>query len=184
MLLPCGDDGSIRIWDLSHPAAKATVLKEPSPCVADMWASFVISGSDKGTVKIWDLAALNDDPIRFELNVEVFSVPTEETWVAFGGADGLLKAWNPDTEPSQKIELLGHTEDVYFVIFVSDKLVSCCNETFEVWDLENFEQESRTLQDAAGIDSFAAENSLLATFGSDSSIRVWNFNNLEAGCMF
>ncbi|MGW3934902.1 hypothetical protein [Streptomyces phaeochromogenes] len=103
------------------------------------------SGSDDGTVRIWDPArgeavgdpvTLNDDAVQ---SIAAFAGPKGRTLLATGGADGTVRIWDPVRGDTVGESLTGHNDWVHSVA---------------------------AFEDADG-------QTLLATGGGDGTLRVW-----------
>jgi small GTP-binding protein len=137
------------------------------------------SGSDEGTVKLWELHSGNLLHTLEGHRETVFSVafsPTESI-LASAGDYGLLKLWEPN---SGKLlhALEGHREPVFSVAFdpTGRTLASgSADKTVKQWESKNGNL-LRTLvghKNSVGSVAFDPEGRILASGGDDSVIKLW-----------
>jgi WD40 repeat protein len=130
-LVSVSGDHNIRLWDLS------TGTKSP-PCVHTIptdtiiWSVCFISdqtlatGHENGTVRLWDVTALqNQTPVQTLRchTGRVFSVAftSKRRTLASGSEDGSVQLWNYDGKTCREVaDLRGHNDRVYSVAFSAD----------------------------------------------------------------
>ncbi len=144
------------------------------------------SGSEDGTVKIWNLATgkiikslsqiLSQKKISWVLSV-AFS-PDGNTLVPTS-SEGKIKIWN--THNWKCIKTLNHKGWVLSVAFSPDGkfLVSTSSEgKIKIWNTTNWEDSKTLTQEEGGwvrSVAFSPDGKFLAS-GSNSSIEIWNVN--------
>jgi WD40 repeat protein len=140
----------------------------------------VISGSDDGSLRIWD--AQTGMPARkiFAGHNAVCSVAVSNdgTHIAAGSTDNTIKIWNVDTGKQVGNPLQGHTGDVASVVFSPDgkHIVSgSADATIVIWDAETGEQ-LRTLQGHGSlVRSVTTDGKYIVSGSNDSTVRIWHF---------
>uniref|UniRef100_A0A6B2G5H4 Glutamate-rich WD repeat-containing protein 1 n=1 Tax=Myxobolus squamalis TaxID=59785 RepID=A0A6B2G5H4_MYXSQ len=110
ILASCGSDGAVRIWDCRCNARKcvAHVLASDSSVGVISWSQnrpLILSGSDLGEIKIWDLRVLGlDCPSSAFFNYhqkEITSIewhPSESTIFAASSDDNQITLWDLSAE--------------------------------------------------------------------------------------
>jgi WD40 repeat protein len=156
---------------------------------------FLASGSEDGTVRVWDprtgeqTATLEGH--QDEVNAVCAVTVDERNLLASGGSDGTIRVWDPRTgEPTATLE--GHQDEVYAVcaVIVGERnlIVSGSHDgTVRVWDPRTGEPTA-TLQGHQGeVNALCPvtvdERNLLASGGSDGTIRVWDPRTREQTAM-
>ncbi|HAN77705.1 MAG TPA: hypothetical protein DCQ31_08000 [Bacteroidales bacterium] len=138
-----------------------------------------------GTVKIWDAAGANLDPIVDVVSHsgEIWAVAfsPDSKFLATGGSDKLIRVWDAENGALLKT-LQGHTDYVSALQFNNSgtQLISgSWDKTVIVWDLANEKPIKQLIGHNNYIRSIAIDNSntLLLTGSSDSKVMLWNLNS-------
>ena len=206
-----GRVGRVRISDPRNPGAEAGVL--PGIAEGDVFAiafspdgKKMASGSEDSIVRIWDLGALQRDP------VELAAPPGRAVWsVAFspdsdhlaaGTADGTLRVWDLHTLQEAPVDLRDPeiTNDVgvdsceesqwpkadaYTVAFSRNKnqlVAGYADGMIRIWDLGHPEAPPKKLDanihDYVCSVVFTADGRLVSGNG-DNSIRIWDLTHAD-----
>ncbi|GBU26853.1 hypothetical protein R84B8_00368 [Treponema sp. R8-4-B8] len=140
----------------------------------------VVSGSDDGTIKLWDLVTSREIRTLSGHSSAVESVmfsPDSKTVVS-GSSDNTIKLW--DAVTGREIRTLsGHSRFVEFVVFSPDgkNVVSgSWDETIKLWDVDTG-REIRTLSGHSGLVlsvAFSSDGKTVVSSSSDNTIKLWD----------
>lgn len=153
----------------------------------------VLSGSQDGTVKIWDAATaglIRTVSMWSDFSHEVGNAPREdEVWsiafsrdgklLASGAYDGRIRLWNPTTGEKKSI-LQGHTRQISTLAFSPDGTLLASNSvdgTIIVWDVEKGSQRfSISAQTSEQRFAFSPDGNTLAIAygGSDVPVQLYD----------
>ncbi len=116
-LASAGEDGTIRVWDLSARATGPIVLRDSEGMVLTVAfdprgsgaGRLAGAGNSEGTVKVWNLNTPETEPLELHGHKgRVRSVafdPHEVGRLASAGDDGTLQVWNVDAPESDPLVL-------------------------------------------------------------------------------
>ncbi|TFK59472.1 WD40 repeat-like protein, partial [Pluteus cervinus] len=113
---------------------------------------YVASGSDDGTVRIWDVETGQQRGTEFKVHtgsVTSVAFSSDDKYVVAGSDDCTVRIWDVKTGQQRGTEFKGHTGWVRSVAFSSDDkyVVSGSNDkTVRIWDVETGQQSWDTLQ--------------------------------------
>jgi WD40 repeat protein len=188
-------DGALRLWDLSFPGREPTTIQ-----VEKGWlqgASFrsgsheIATGGDDGIIRVWNIADHLDGPItQINTGTKVTSLDfSVDDTIAYGTDKGKIALWKPSNrvvEPISIRETGSRVQDLKFspngqrlaaalptssVLLFSwpDKKAASLLSKPKLYVLRGHTHQVHTLD-------FSPDNSLLASSGSDHSVRLWNVN--------
>ena len=143
------------------------------------------SGSDDGTVRLWDLATHRQLGTPFTGNtkqVDSVAFSPDGKTLASGGWDGTVRLWDVATHRQLGTPLTAHTTTiVYSVAFSPDgKTLAAGNDdgTVRLWDLAAHRQLGTPLTGHTGaVESvaFSPDGRTLASASADRTIRLWDW---------
>jgi WD40 repeat protein/Flp pilus assembly protein TadD len=150
---------------------------------------WVATASEDRTVRLWDLAALNEEPLvlighRDDLTAVTFS--PDHHWLASSSLDETVRVWYLDDLTRPPILLDDYDDRVNDVAFSPDGrwlATSSGDGTVRLWATDNFNEQTILRSDfESWVDpiAFSRDGQWLATAGSDGDIRLWSMTDLEA----
>lgn len=195
-LITCSPDKTVRAWDaesgqqIKKMAEHSSYVNACAP--APRGPPLVVSGSDDGTAKLWDLrvkGAIQTYPDKFQVTSVAFSADADKIYT--GGIDNELKVWDlrKGAESGALMALKGHTDTITGMAVSPDGthlLTNSMDCTLRVWDMRpyvtgdtrcvklftghqhNFE---KTLLKCA----WSADGSKVSAGSSCHSVLVWDF---------
>ncbi|XP_072299505.1 transducin beta-like protein 3 [Eucyclogobius newberryi] len=203
----CAKDRSVRVWQmdsdsgqvhcvaygLSHTNAVGSII------FSKLKSSFLVSGSQDCTIKVWDLPqnisdtgteihqlAARTTEKAHDKDVNSVAVSPNDKLLASGSQDRTAKLWSLAVE--EGLGLLGvfrgHRRGVWAVCFSSvDQVLatSSADGTTKLWGLQDFS----CLKTFEGHDAsvlkviFVSRGTQLLTSGSDGLVKLWTIKNNE-----
>uniref|UniRef100_A0A8C5GPD4 U3 small nucleolar RNA-associated protein 13 C-terminal domain-containing protein n=1 Tax=Gouania willdenowi TaxID=441366 RepID=A0A8C5GPD4_GOUWI len=207
MFASCAKDRSVRVWHMDSDSGHVTCVAHGSShtnavgsiCCSRLKASFIVTGSQDCTVKVWDLPA--ELPVEGEevhqltaritekahdKDVNSVAVSPNDKLLASGSQDRTAKLWS--LRPEGPLELLGvfrgHRRGIWMVCFspVDQVLASSSADgTAKLWGLQDFS----CLKTFEGHDAsvlkviFVSRGTQLLTSGSDGLVKLWTIKTNE-----
>ncbi|XP_071329885.1 transducin beta-like protein 3 [Trachinotus anak] len=203
----CAKDRSVRVWQMDSDSGQVRCVAQGSShtnavgsiTCSRMKASFIVSGSQDCTVKVWDLPAdlSTIGAVTCQLNaratekahdkdINSVAVSPNDKLLASGSQDRTAKLWSLAGEGN--VGLLGvfrgHRRGVWAVCFspVDQVLAtSSADGTTKLWSLQDFS----CLKTFEGHDAsvlkviFVSRGTQLLTSGSDGLVKLWTIKTNE-----
>uniref|UniRef100_UPI0037E84536 transducin beta-like protein 3 n=1 Tax=Semicossyphus pulcher TaxID=241346 RepID=UPI0037E84536 len=203
----CAKDKSVRVWQMDSDSGQVTCVAHGSShanavgtiSCSRIKASFIVSGSQDCTVKVWDLPAdlstsgaeIHQLTARVtekahDKDVNSVAVSPNDKLLASGSQDRTAKLWSLAEEGT--VGLLGvfkgHRRGVWAVCFspVDQVLAtSSADGTTKLWSLQDFS----CLKTFEGHDAsvlkviFVSRGTQLLTSGSDGLVKLWTIKTNE-----
>ena len=154
-------------------------------------------GSINNTVKLWEWYDLQNFTLKLTLTehtgrVDSFAFHPKAPFLATGSSDGLVKLWDC-SEPENPFikDLPKQTRPIITVAFhptLSILAIGCVNNTVKLWDCEKDPRNPILINNLETSNyqklAFHPKLSILAMCSRvDSTIKLWNFPNLENPCI-
>lgn len=145
-----------------------------------------ISGSDDGTVKLWDLEhGCELRTLIGHLNsVNAVACFPDGYRVVSGSRDGILKIW--DTRNGDELETLkGHVESIDSIIIAKNGtlMISASSDAIKIWDIDiDHVNVLKTIKNGTNrttaIALFSDEQRIISA-SNDKSLNIWDLNSGE-----
>ncbi|CAL8305723.1 unnamed protein product [Merluccius merluccius] len=204
----CAKDKSVRVWRMDEASGQVVCVAQGSShanavgCItfSRMKESFIVSGSQDCTVKVWDLpdniATTTGDvhglsarvtEKAHDKDINSVAVSPNDKLLASGSQDRTAKLWSlgaPGAGPSLLGVFRGHRRGVWAVCFspVDQVLVSSSADgTAKLWSLQDYS----CLKTFEGHDAsvlkivFVSRGTQLLTSGSDGLVKLWTIKTNE-----
>eukprot|EP00270_Netrium_digitus_P011957 TRINITY_DN3833_c0_g1_i1.p1 TRINITY_DN3833_c0_g1~~TRINITY_DN3833_c0_g1_i1.p1 ORF type:complete len:364 (-),score=72.05 TRINITY_DN3833_c0_g1_i1:151-1242(-) len=171
-------DQTVRAWD-ANTGKQIKRMAEHSSfvnscCPARRGPPLIISGSDDGTSKLWDLrqrAAVHTFPDKYQVTAVAFSDAADKVYT--GGIDNLIKVW--DVRKGEVVmRMAGHMDTVTGMRLSPDGsylLTNAMDSTLRIWDLRPYAPQNRCVKIFAG-HQHSLEKTLLRCDWSPDGARV------------
>lgn len=202
----CAKDRSVRVWQMDSDSGQVQCVAQGSShtnavgsiACSRMKASFVVTGSQDCTVKVWDLPAdfsaaggihqltTRTTEKAHDKDVNSVAVSPNDKLLASGSQDRTAKLWSLMGEGT--VGLLGvfrgHRRGIWAVCFspVDQVLAtSSADGTAKLWSLQDFS----CLKTFEGHDAsvlkitFVSRGTQLLTSGSDGLVKLWTIKTNE-----
>lgn len=203
----CAKDRSVRVWQMDSDSGQVHCVAQGSShtnavgsiACSRMKASFIVSGSQDCTVKVWDLpadlstAGADENQLTaratekaHDKDVNSVAVSPNDKLLASGSQDRTAKLWSLAGEG--RVGLLGvfrgHRRGVWAVCFspVDQVLAtSSADGTTKLWSLQDFS----CLKTFEGHDAsvlkvvFVSRGTQLLSSGSDGLVKLWTIKTNE-----
>uniref|UniRef100_A0A674DJ30 Transducin beta like 3 n=1 Tax=Salmo trutta TaxID=8032 RepID=A0A674DJ30_SALTR len=208
LFVSCAKDKSVRVWRQDPDSGQVCCVAQGcshgnavgSITCSRMKESFVVSGSQDCTIKVWDLPETipETDGDMFQLNARVtekahdkdvnsVAVSPNDKLLVSGSQDRLAKLWSLGA-PGADLALLGvfrgHRRGVWCVQFSPmDQVLasSSADGSVKLWSLQDFS----CLKTFEGHDAsvlkliFVSRGTQLLTSGSDGLVKLWTIKTNE-----
>ena len=169
--------------DLADPALQRGLAAHVGGVAALVVASdgsWLATGGQDGTVRIWDAATGQE---RTALaghahQVSVMAIAPDGSWLATGAQDGTVRIWDAATG-QERAALAGHAHQVSVMAIAPDGswlATGAQDGTVRIWDAATG-QERAVLEGHVGrvwAVAIAPDGSWLATGAQDGTVRIWD----------
>jgi Prp8 binding protein len=151
----------------------------------------VISGSDDGTAKLWDLRrkhAVRTFPHRFQVTAVAFSKDASQVYT--GGVDNVLRAYDVRKEDAPYLTLPGHTDTITGIAPSPDGthvLTNAMDCTLRMWDVQPYASGDRCVKYFTGHShnfektllrcSWSADGTRVSAGSSCANVFVWDVDS-------
>ncbi|KAJ3695798.1 hypothetical protein LUZ60_001175 [Juncus effusus] len=175
-LLSASPDKTIRAWDV-ETGKQIKKMSEHSSfvnscCPSRRGPPLVVSGSDDGTAKLWDLrqrGAIQTFPDKYQITAVSFSDQADKIFT--GGLDNDVKVW--DVRKSEVVMTLqGHGDMITGMQLSPDGsylLTNGMDCTLRIWDLRPYAPQNRCIKIFAGHQHNFEKNLLKCAWAPDGS---------------
>lgn len=152
-ILTASADNTIRAWDVEM-GRQIKKMNEHSMfvnccCPARRGPPLVVSGSDDGSSKLWDLrtkGSVQTLPDDYQVTAVAFSDASDKVYT--GGIDNIVKVW--DLRKEEKVmELKGHTDTITGMRVSPDGshlLTNSMDNTLRAWDMRPYAPANRCVK--------------------------------------
>jgi WD40 repeat protein/serine/threonine protein kinase len=180
-------DNRIILWDFSERRAKAT-LESPGVEVVSFSPDgrLIASGGDDGLIRVWDVSSKERKALLRGHVGALWALTFNDngTELISGGTDRTVRSWNLKSADGENV-LLRQNRCVNAMSFSPDakKLATASHyrDWIELWDVPS-RRWLTNLTGHTGMEgcaAFSADGKLLATGGSDTTVRLWWAGTLE-----
>ncbi len=188
-----GQDGKVRLWDLTKGKAGAVLSGHESPVTAVQFSpdgTKLVSGATNKSLIVWDVVKG-----KVLTRTEVPSAVSAVTWnrdgtaVVTGGEDKSIRVWslpkNPQESAAMTKEIKGHAGAITSLAMLPNGTAEIASGSADgsgrLWDLNKGEMVKQ-LDQGAAVNAVAvrADGKRLASAGANKVTRLWN---LEDGKM-
>ncbi|MGK8557478.1 caspase family protein [Nocardia gipuzkoensis] len=175
----------------THPAHRATLTGHTSgvravACTSINGRPVAVTGSDNGTVRVWDLDTGGEHAVLTGHTNIVYTVACTSidggAVAVTGGYDGTVRVWDLDTG-GEHVVLTGHTNTVAAVACTRIEgrpvaVTGSNDKTVRVWNLDTGHEHAVLTGHTSGVHAVACtsiDGRTVAVTGSlDTTVRVWD----------
>ncbi|CAG8708807.1 1789_t:CDS:2, partial [Acaulospora morrowiae] len=190
-IFSCSTDKTVGVWDVTTGTRikkfKGHTAFVNSVCAARRGNEILVSGSDDGTIKIWDLRqkdAVDTFSNQYQITATCFS---EAGDMIFAGClDNDISAWDLRKKDVSYI-LKGHQDIISGIKLSPDGsylLSNAMDDTVRIWDVKPFSPGNRLVKIFEGAPhgfeknlikpAWSADGSQIATGSSDRTVVIWD----------
>ena len=193
MLVSCGDDKTLHLWDLDKRDKIAHIENDRIIRVlARVSDTVVASGNADNSVKLWNVSTTEEE-LKWSKRARQMSILTghtgevvalctvTDTVIASGSLDKMIKLWDIETGESS-LQLEGHEDVVHALAVVSPGVLasSSGDSTIRLWSIDGEDKGActRTL-DGGGQPVLALcriSDTQFASGAADMTARVWDLS--------
>eukprot|EP00899_Mesostigma_viride_P010093 jgi/Mesvir1/19085/Mv12838-RA.1 len=191
-IISCSPDMTIRAWD-AETGKQVKKMAEHSSfvnscCPARRGPQLIVSGSDDGTAKLWDMrqrACVQTFPDKYQITAVSFSDGSDKIYT--GGISNDIKVW--DLRRNEVVmSLSGHIDTITGMKLSPDGgaylLTNAMDNTLRVWDMRPYAPQNRCVKIFSGHVHNFEKNLLkcdwspdgkMVTCGSgDRMVNIWD----------
>lgn len=173
-IVSASPDKTVRAWDaitgkqIKKMAEHSSFVN--SCCTARRGPPLIVSGSDDGTAKLWDMrhrGCIQTFPDKYQVTAVAFSDGADK--IFSGGIDNEIKVWDlRKNEVSMKLQ--GHTETITSMQLSPDGsylLTNSMDCTLRVWDMRPYAPQNRCVKIFTGHQHNFEKNLLRCNWSPD-----------------
>lgn len=190
-IISASPDKTLRVWDVETGKQVKKMAEHSSfvnsCCPARKWPPLVVSGSDDGTAKLWDLrqrGAIQTLPDKYQITAVSFSEAADKVFT--GGLDNDVKWW--DLRKNEVTEYLkGHQDMITGMQLSPDGsylLTNAMDNELKIWDLRPYAPENRNIKTLTGHQhnfeknllkcSWSPDNRKVTAGSADRMVYIWD----------
>ncbi|TVU08393.1 hypothetical protein EJB05_41797, partial [Eragrostis curvula] len=190
-IISASPDKTVRVWDVETGKQVKKMAEHSSfvnsCCPARKWPPLVVSGSDDGTAKLWDLrqrGAIQTLPDKYQITAVSFSEAADKVFT--GGLDNDVKWW--DLRKNEVTEYLkGHQDMITGMQLSPDGsylLTNAMDNELKIWDLRPYAPENRNIKTLTGHQhnfeknllkcSWSPDNRKVTAGSADRMVYIWD----------
>jgi WD40 repeat protein len=176
-------DMAVRLWDVQACEQLAVLVGNEGlelSCVTILSATTLITGDQQGELQVWDIPS---GAVKMHMPGHTGGVTCtqaiDESLFVSGADDGMVMVWSADTGECE-LELKGHHAGVQCCTVISTSRMASGDKGGGVclWDLSDLASDLviwklQAHDKAVNALAITADNSMLCTGSSDSTIKVW-----------
>lgn len=194
-VLSASADKTVRAWD-AESGKQVKKMSEHSGvvnsvCPARKGPPLLVSGSDDGSVKLWDLrvrrAVQSYGEKRFAVTAVAFADAGDAVYA--GGIDNVVRAWDLRTG-EVSLTLAGHTDTITGLAVSPDGahvLTNAMDNTLRVWDVRPYAPAQRCVKVLTGHShnfektllrcAWSADGKKLTAGSADRNVYIWELDS-------
>uniref|UniRef100_A0ACD5UHW8 Uncharacterized protein n=1 Tax=Avena sativa TaxID=4498 RepID=A0ACD5UHW8_AVESA len=190
-IISASPDKTLRVWDVETGKQVKKMAEHSSfvnsCCPSRKWPPLVVSGSDDGTAKLWDLrqrGAIQTLPDKYQITAVSFSEAADKVFT--GGLDNDVKWW--DLRKNEVTEnLKGHQDMITGMQLSPDGsylLTNAMDNELKIWDLRPYAPENRNIKTLTGHQhnfektllkcSWSPDNRKVTAGSADRMVYIWD----------
>ncbi|KIM38372.1 hypothetical protein M413DRAFT_420490 [Hebeloma cylindrosporum] len=165
-----------RCQNIWHTPGVACIVFSPD-------GKHIISGSENGTISIWDaeIGEIVTGPLKEHTEqVNAIGISPDGKYIISGSRDKTICIWDAKTGDAMIAPLKGHTGSVLSVIFSPDgkHIISCSNDhTIRIWDAKTGKVVNGPLKghtNPVTCVAFSQDGKHIMSSAWDKTIRIWD----------
>ena len=192
-MLAASDNDQVEIWNIAT-AERLRSWQGEVKTAGSYWSlafdaegEMLASGSEDGTVRLWDVAEADclqilqhqTKPVRALAFTHSVAARNHKI-LASGGEDQVIWLWHI-SEGGEPQALRGHTDTIWSVAFDPDGTVlasGSADQTLKIWDINTCECLNTLTghQDRLLSVIFSPDGQILASGSADQTLKIWDIN--------
>ncbi|CAA2999748.1 U5 small nuclear ribonucleo 40 kDa [Olea europaea subsp. europaea] len=190
-IISASPDKTLRAWDVETGKQIKKMMEHSSfvnsCCPARRGPPLIVSGSDDGTAKLWDMrqrGSIQNFPDKYQITAVSFSDASDKIYT--GGIDNDVKVW--DIRRSEVImKLQGHQDMLTGMQLSPDGsylLTNSMDNTLRIWDMRPYAPQNRCVKILEGHQhnfeknllkcGWSPDGSKVTAGSSDRMVHIWD----------